>query len=162
MSLREDILMRAYKLAKSNDGAPGVDGESFEDVESKGVKEWMNGLGEELRGKTCQPQPVRRKTIPKPGGGERALGIPTMRDRVAQTAAKLILEPIFEADLEPNAYGCRPKRSAQDAVEKVDELLRQGYADVVDADLSKYFDTTPLKAPVEERDEKEMRRGRRG
>ena len=95
MSLREDILMHAYKLAKSNDGAPGVDGESFADVESRGVKEWLDGLGEELRGKTCQPRPVRRKTIPKPGGGERALGIPTMRDRVAQTAAKLI----FRTDL---------------------------------------------------------------
>ena len=179
---REDILMHAYNLAKSNDGAPGVDGESFEDIESKGLKEWLNGLGKELHGKTYQPQPVRRKTIPKPGGGERALGIPTIRDRVAQSAAKLIIEPIFEADLEPNAYGYRPKRSAQDAVEKVDELLHQGYTDIVDADLSKYFDTIPhtelmqcvarrmvdkhmlhlirmwLKAPVEERDEKGKKR----
>jgi len=105
--------------------------------------EWLNGLGKELHDKTYQPQPVRRVMIPKPGGGERALGIPTIRDRVAQTAAKLILEPIFEADLEPNAYGYRPKRSAQDAIRKVDELLHQGYTDVVDADLSKYFDTIP-------------------
>jgi len=174
---REDVLLRAWTLAKANHGAPGVDGESFEDIESKGLMEWLNGLGKELHDKTYKPQPVRRVMIPKPGGGERPLGIPTIRDRVAQTAAKLILEPIFEADLQPNAYGYRPKRSAQDAVEKVDELLHQGYTDIVDADLSKYFDSIPhsellqcvarrivdkhmlhlikmwLKVPVEERDE---------
>jgi Retron-type reverse transcriptase len=177
---REDILLRAYHLAKANDGAPGVDGESFEDIESRGpsgVMEWLRGLGKELHDETYRPQPVRRKTIPKPGGGERALGIPTIRDRVAQTAVKLIIEPIFEADLEPNAYGYRPKRSAQDAIQKVDELLYQGYTDIVDADLSKYFDTIPhselmqcvarrivdkhmlhlikmwLRVPVEEKDE---------
>jgi RNA-directed DNA polymerase len=182
---REDILLRAYGLAKAHKGSPGVDGESFEDLESRGpqgVMEWLNGLGKELHDKTYRPQPVRRKMIPKPGGGERALGIPTIRDRVAQTAAKLIIEPIFEADLEPNAYGYRPKRSGQDAVQKVDELLYQGYTDIVDADLSKYFDTIPhselmqcvarrivdkhllhlikmwLQAPVEERDEKGNKR----
>ena len=179
---REDILNHAYALAKANAGAPGVDGESFEDIESRGLAEWLNGLGKELHDKTYQPQPVRRVLIPKPGGGERPLGIPTIRDRVAQTAAKLILEPIFEADLEPNAYGYRPRKSAQDAVQKVDELLHEGYTDIVDADLSKYFDTIPhselmqcvarrivdrqmlhlikmwLKVPVEERDEKGKRR----
>jgi RNA-directed DNA polymerase len=128
---REDILLRAWVLAKTNHGAPGVDGESFEDIEKRGLQEWLNGLGKELHDKTYQPQPVRRVTIPKPGGGERPLGIPTIRDRVAQTAAKLILEPIFEADLEPNAYGYRPKRSAQDAVETVDELLYRGYTDML-------------------------------
>jgi RNA-directed DNA polymerase len=137
---REDILNHAYALAKANAGAPGVDGESFEDVESRGLAEWLNGLGKELHDKTYQPQPVRRVTIPKPGGGERPLGIPTIRDRVAQTAAKLILEPIWEADLEPDAYGYRPRKSAQDAVRKVDELLHEGYTDIVDADLSKYLD----------------------
>jgi RNA-directed DNA polymerase len=182
---REDILNHAYKLAKSNDGAPGVDEESFEDIESRGpqgVMEWLNGLGKDLHDKTYEPQPVRRVMIEKPGGGERPLGIPTIRDRVAQTAAKLILEPILEADLEPNAYGYRPRRSAQDAIQKVDELLYQGYTDIVDADLSKYFDTIPhselmqcvarrivdkhllhllkmwLQVPVEERDEKGKKR----
>jgi RNA-directed DNA polymerase len=179
---REDILSHAYELARANQGAPGVDGESFEDIESAGVAEWMNGLREELRSKTYKPQPVRRVMIPKPGGGERPLGIPTIRDRVAQTAAKLILEPIWEAELEPNAYGYRPRKSAQDAIQKVDELLHDGYTDVVDADLSKYFDTIPhselmqcvarrivdrhmlhlikmwIKVPVEERDENGKRR----
>jgi RNA-directed DNA polymerase len=115
---REDVLLRAWRLAKANAGAPGVDGQSFEDIESRGLMEWLNGLRQELHDKTYRPQPVRRVMIPKPGGGERPLGIPTIRDRVAQTAAKLILEPIFEADLEPNAYGYRPKRSAQDAAVK--------------------------------------------
>src|SRR3954447_17362799 len=92
---REDILNHAYELARANQGAPGVDEESFEDIEQKGLEEWKNGLREELRSKTYKPQPVRRVNIPKPGGGERPLGIPTIRDRVAQTAAKLVLEPIF-------------------------------------------------------------------
>src|SRR3979411_1449362 len=140
---REDILNHAYQLARANDGAPGVDGESLEDIELKGVEGVMNGLREELRNQTYQPQPVRRVMIPKPGGGERPLGIPTIRDRVAQTAAKIVLEPIFEADLEPSAYGYRPKRSAQDAIRKVHKLICEGYTDVVDADLSKYFDTIP-------------------
>ena len=179
---REDILLHAYRLAKANDGAPGVDGESFEDIESGGREEWLNGLRKDLHEKTYKPQPVRRKMIDKPGGGERPLGIPTLRDRVAQTAAKLVLEPIWEADLEPNAYGYRPRRSAQDAIRKVDELLHRGYTNIVDADLSKYFDTIPhterlqcvarrivdgqmlhlikmwIKAPVEERDENGKRR----
>ena len=179
---RADILLRAWLLAKANDGAPGVDNESFEDIESRGVMEWLDGLRKELHDKTYRPQPVRRVMIPKPGGGERPLGIPTIRDRVAQTAAKLILEPILEADLEPNAYGYRPKKSAQDAIQEVDKLLYKGYTDVVDADLSKYFDTIPhselmqcvarrivdkhvlhliqtwLKVPVEETDEKGKKR----
>ncbi len=179
---REDILLHAYERARANKGAPGVDGQSFEQIESAGVGEWLTGIREELRNKTYKPQPVRRVTIPKPGGGERPLGIPTIRDRVIQTAVKLLIEPIFEADLEPSAYGYRPKRSAQDAIQEVHELLCAGYTDVVDADLSKYFDTIPhsellqcvarrivdkhmlhllkmwLKVPVEEEDEKGKKR----
>ena len=179
---REDILNHAYALARANDGAPGVDGKSFEDIESEGLAGWMNGLREDLRNKTYQPQPVRRATIEKRGGGERPLGIPTIRDRVAQTAANLVLGPIWEAELEPSAYGYRPRRSAQGAVQRVDELLHEGYTDIVDADLSKYFDTIPhsellqcaarrivdrhilhlikmwLKVPVEERDDDGKRR----
>src|SRR4051812_35252071 len=151
---REDILAHAYQLTRSNKGAPGVDGESFEAIESKGLGEWLTGIREELRSKTYQPQPVRRVLIPKPGGGERPLGIPSIRDRVVQTAAKLVIEPIFEADLEPNAYGYRPRRSAQDAIREVHKLVCEGYKDIVDADLSKYFDTVPhceLKLPPEVR-----------
>ena len=152
---RADILRHAYDLARSNKGAPGVDGTTFETIEAAGLEDWLTRLGEELRTKhahglafgqtrgTYRCQAVRRVMIPKPGGGERPLGIPTIRDRVVQTAAKLVLEPIFEADLEPAAYGYRPKRSAADAIQLVLSLLRQGYTDVVDADLSKYFDTIP-------------------
>jgi RNA-directed DNA polymerase len=140
---REDILTHAYELAKANQGAPGVDGQTFDEIETAGREKWLGGIRQDLRARTYRPQPVRRVLIPKPGGGERPLGIPTIRDRVVQTAAKLVLEPIFEADLEPSAYGYRPKRSAQDAIRKVHKLLCEGYTDVVDADLSKYFDTIP-------------------
>src|SRR3989337_926398 len=140
---REDVLAHAYERVKANKGAPGVDGQSVEMIESEGLEEWLNGLRNALRGKTYQPQPVRRVMIPKPGGGERPLGIPTIRDRVVQTAATLVLEPIFEADFEDRASGYRPRGSAQDAVRAVHTALREGYTDVVDADLSKYFDTIP-------------------
>ena len=179
---REDILEYAYRLARQNGGAPGVDGVTFQDIERQGLEGWISALREELRTKLYKPDPVRRKMIPKPGGGERPLGIPTIRDRVAQTAAKLLLEPIFEADFEDCAYVYRPKRSAQDAVKEVHDKLCKGYTDVVDADLSKYFDTIPhhelmqsiarrisdrwmlklikmwLKVPVEEKDERGNRK----
>jgi len=179
---REDILAHAYQLARSKGGAPGVDGVTFQMIESEGLEEWLSGIRAELHSKTYKPKPVRRVMIPKPGGGERPLGIPTIRDRVVQTATKLVIEPIFEADLEPTAYGYRPKKSALDAVQKVHKLLREGYTDVVDADLTKYFDTIPhqelmkciarrvvdrnvlhlikqwLKSPVEEKDKKGKRR----
>lgn len=179
---REDILRQAYELAKANQGAPGVDQQSFWGIETAGLEAWLEGVRKELRDKTYKPQPVRRVMIPKPGGGERPLGIPTIRDRVVQTALKLVVEPIFEADMEPSAYGYRPQRSAQDAIKKVHKLVCEGYTDVVDADLSRYFDTIPhselvkcvarrvvdrdvlhlikmwLKAPVEERDEQGNRR----
>jgi RNA-directed DNA polymerase len=173
---REDILRHAYALARANAGAPGVDGVTFKQIDALGVEAWLAGLREDLVSKTYRPDPVRRVTIPKPGGGERPLGIPTIRDRVVQTAAKIVLEPIFEADFEDSAYGYRPRRSAVDAVKETHRLICRGYTDVVDADLSKYFDTIPhsdlltsvarrivdrhvlwliklwLKAPVEERD----------
>src|SRR3984885_2207402 len=179
---RADILTHAYELARANKGAPGVDGITFDRIEASGLENWLSRLGEELRAKTYRCQPVRRVMIPKPGGGERPLGIPTIRDRVVQTAAKLVLEPIFEADLEDCAYGYRPQRSALDAVSATHRLIGRGYTDVVDADLSKYFDTIPhrelmqsvarricdphvlrliklwLRVPVEERDGKGKRR----
>jgi RNA-directed DNA polymerase len=140
---RADILAHAYALAKANKGAPGVDDVTFETIEAAGAEKWLAALAEELREMTYRPQPVRRVLIPKPGGGERPLGIPTIRDRVVQTAAKLVLEPVFEADFDPEAYGYRPGRSAIDAVRRVHGHLKAGYTDVVDADLSKYFDTIP-------------------
>jgi RNA-directed DNA polymerase len=140
---RADILQYAYRLVKAKAGSAGVDGMTFQQVESEGADEWLSGIREQLRTKTYKPQPILRVKIPKPGGGERPLGIPTIRDRVVQTATKLVIEPIFEADLEPNSYGYRPKRSAIDAISSVHKLLKEGYVDVVDADLSKYFDTIP-------------------
>jgi RNA-directed DNA polymerase len=140
---REDILNHAYKRARANAGAPGVDGITFEQIDASGLEAWLAGLRDELVTKTYRPDPVRRVMIPKPGGGERPLGIPTIRDRVVQAAAKIVLEPIFEADFEDGAYGYRPRRSAVDAVKEVHRLVCRGYTDVVDADLSKYFDTIP-------------------
>ena len=116
-----------------------MDGITFEQIEASDLENWLSRLGEELRTQTYRCQPVRRVMIPKPGGGEHPLGIPTIRDRVVQTAAKLVLEPIFEADLDPAAFGYRPKRGAGQAIWAVLTLLRQGYTDVVDADLSKIW-----------------------
>lgn len=179
---REDILSHAYRLSRAERGSPGVDGVSFEAIESRGLEAWLSDLRKELREKTYKPDPVRRVLIAKPGGGQRPLGIPTVRDRVVQTAAKLVLEPIFEADFDDSAYGYRPRRTAQDAVRRVHELLCREYTDVVDADLTQYFDTIPhselmqsvarrisdrqmlalikswLKVPVEERDDRGNRR----
>ena len=179
---RDDILAHAYALARANAGAPGVDGMTFAAVEAMGQGEWLAAIRKDLVAKTYRPAPVRRVMIPKPGGGERPLGIPPIRDRVVQTAAKLVLEPLFEADLDPAAHGYRPGRSGANAIKVVHVLLCRGYTDVVDADLSKYFDTIPhqdlmrsvarrivdrhvlrliklwLKAPVEERDDDGTRR----
>lgn len=140
---RADVLAHAYALAKQRDGAPGVDGETFEAIEAAGRERWLAAMQEALRTGTYRPQPVRRVRIPKPAGGERPLGIPTIRDRVVQTAVLLILQPIFEADMEPTAYGYRPKRTAREAVETVHRALCAGQTQVVDADVSQYFDTIP-------------------
>ena len=119
---REDILHHTFRLARANAGAAGIDGVTFEQIEASGLEAWLAGLREELVSKTYRPDPVRRVTIPKPGGGERPLGIPTIRDRVVQTAAKIVLEPIFEADFEDSAYGYRPRRSAIDAVKETHRI----------------------------------------
>jgi RNA-directed DNA polymerase len=141
---RPDILAHAYALSKQHGGAPGVDGVTFGDIEAAGVEPWLAAVQEALRTETYRPQPVRRVLIPKPGGtGERPLGIPTIRDRVVQTAALLVLQPIFEADLEPTAYGYRPGRTALQAVQVVHRALCAGHTEVVDADLSNYFDSIP-------------------
>ena len=140
---RADILAHAYALAKANGGAAGVDGVTFADVDAAGREDWLTALQDDLRTRRYQPAAVRRVYIPKPGGGERPLGIPTVRDRVAQTAADLVLRPIFEADFDDAMYGYRPRRSAQQAVAAVHQALQAGYTDVVDADLAKYFDTIP-------------------
>lgn len=141
---RADILMFAYRLVRANKGSPGVDGVNFEDIEQKiGIDQFLSELAQDLKDKTYHPSPVRRVMIPKADGSQRPLGIPTIRDRVAQMAVKLVIEPIFEADFCPNSYGFRPKKSAHDAVDEIAEALHQGYTQVIDADLSKYFDSIP-------------------
>lgn len=140
---RMDVLGYAYERCRANGGAAGVDGQAFTDIAEYGVAKWLEELARELKGKTYQPQAVRRVWIPKGDGKQRPLGIPTIRDRVVQMAAVLVLEPIFEADLQPEQYAYRAERSAQDAVCAVQGLLDQGYTEVVDADLSGYFDSIP-------------------
>lgn len=143
---RDDVLAFAFRRCSRNGGAAGVDGETFASIESYGVTRWLGELTEELRTKQYRPSPVLRQEIPKPGGGKRPLGIPTIRDRVAQTAVVLVLEPIFEADLPSEQYGYRPGRSALDAVQRAHSLVNTGHREVVDADLRGYFDTIPHSA----------------
>ena len=140
---REDVLAFACRCCKANGGAAGVDGQSFEDIERYGLERWLGELAQELKSRTYQPLPVRRVNIPKPNGGQRPLGVPAIRDRVAQTAAVLVLEPIFEADLPAEQYAYRRDRGALDAVRQVHRLINTGYGEVVDADLSSYFDRLP-------------------
>jgi RNA-directed DNA polymerase len=174
---RKDVLAFAYACCQANGGAAGMDGQSFEGIAEYGVERWLDELAEELRSQTYRPQPVRRVWIPKPDGKQRPLGVPTIRDRTVETAAVLVLEPIFEADLQPEQYAYRQDRSALDAVKHVHKLINTGHGEIVDADLSGYFDSIPhaellksvarrvvdgamlhlikmwLEAPVEETDE---------
>ena len=137
---RDDILVHAYAQCRSNKGAPGVDGQDFADIEAYGVERWLGELALALREESYHPDPIRRVFIPKANGKLRPLGISTVRDRVCMTAAMLVLEPIFEADLPPEQYAYRPGRNAQQAVVEVEEQLFRGHPEVVDADLADYLD----------------------
>jgi RNA-directed DNA polymerase len=175
---RKDVLAFAYECCQANGGAAGVDGQTFEDIEAYGVERWLDELAQELKSRTYRPLPVRRVYIPKPDGKQRPLGVPAIRDRTVEMAAVLVLEPIFEADLQPEQYAYRRDRSALDAVRHVHKLINTGHGEIVDADLSSYFDSIPhaellqsvarrvvdgamlhlikgwLEAPVEETDER--------
>ena len=140
---REDILAHAYAQCRSNKGAPGVDGRDFADIEAYGVQRWLGELALALRQETYRPDPIRRVFIPKANGKLRPLGISTLRDRVCMTAAMLVVEPIFEADLPPEQYAYRPGRSAQQAVVDGEALVFRGHPEVVDADLADYFGSIP-------------------
>jgi RNA-directed DNA polymerase len=138
---KKETLQEAYQMAKSNNGAPGIDGVTFEAIEESGVEGFLKQIQDELDQNTYQPMPVRKKEIPKNGGTKvRVLSIPSIRDRVVQGAIKLILEPIFEADFQSGSYGYRPKRSAHDAVSRVDQAIVQGLTRIIDLDLRAYFD----------------------
>jgi len=140
---RADVLLWAYGRCKANGGNPGVDGQTFRQIEAAGLSEWLDGLREELRRKVYKPGAVKRVWIPKPDGKQRPLGVPRIRDRVVQMAAVIILEPIFEEDFPEEQYGYRAHRSAHDAVRSVHRWLNRGHCEVVDADLSGYFDSIP-------------------
>ena len=137
---KPEVLREAYRLAKANKGAPGIDGKSFDNVEQEGLEGFLEGIRQELLERTYRPRPNRRVEIPKGNGKTRLLGIPTIKDRVVQGAVKLILEPIFEADFKGCSYGYRPRRSAHQALDRVTVGILRGLTRVVDVDLSGYFD----------------------
>jgi len=140
---REDILQLAYRLSKANKGAPGVDNKTFEDIERNGLQAFLQNISEELKARKYKPLPIRRKLIPKPDGKMRPLGISTIRDRVVQTACKIVMEPIFEPHLHQLSFGYRPKRSPQQAIVEIQKSLKEGYTQIYEGDLSAYFDTIP-------------------
>ena len=136
-----ETLQEAYQMTKSNNGAPGIDGVTFDAIEESGVENFLMQIQDELVHNTYQPMPVRKKEIPKDGGSKvRVLSIPAIRDRVVQGALKLILEPIFEADFQSGSYGYRPKRSAHEAVDRVAQAIVQGLTRIIDLDLRAYLD----------------------
>jgi len=175
---RTDVLTFAYDCCKANGGAAGADDQTFEDIEAFGTERWLDELTQELKSRTYRPLPVRRVYIPKPDGKQRPLGVPAIRDRTVMMAAVVVLDPIFEADLQPEQYAYRRGRSALDAVRHVHKLINTGHGEIVDADLAGYFDSLPhsellksvarrvvdgamlhlikmwLKAPVEETDDR--------
>ena len=136
-----ETLQEAYKMAKKNNGAPGIDGVTFEAIEESGTESFLKQIQDELVNQTYRPMRVRKKEIPKDGGTKvRILSIPTIRDRVVQGALKLILEPIFEADFQPGSYGYRPKRTAHEAVDRVAQAIVEEKTKIIDLDLRAYFD----------------------
>lgn len=137
---KKEVLEESYRLAKANDGTPGIDGTRFEDIEASGTERFLEEIRQELQARTYKPQPNRRVEIPKGNGNTRTLGIPTVKDRVVQGALKLILEPIFEADFKDNSYGYRPKRHAHQAIDRLTGSILHGLTRVIDVDLSGYFD----------------------
>jgi RNA-directed DNA polymerase len=136
-----NVLGEAYRLAKQNNGAPGIDGETFAQIEERGLEPWLTALSSELCAKTYRPLPCRQVTIPKDNGKTRGLKIPAIRDRVVQGALRLVLEPIFEADFQPGSYGYRPHRTAHQALERVSQGLNKKLHVVIDLDLASYFDS---------------------
>ena len=137
---RKDVLTFAYECCKANGGAAGVDDQTFEDIEAYGAERWLDELTQELKSRTYRPLPVRRVFIPKPGGQQRPLGVPAIRDRTVEMAAVVVLDPIFEVDLQPEQYAYRRGRSALDAVRHVHKLINTGHGEIVDADIASYFD----------------------